>query len=74
MSLQNIDGPVATATFSEPSGIAMDSQGNLIVDNLGLNTIRKITPGGRIFLYPSVADPERIGSLNGVKRAPFEAG
>jgi gliding motility-associated-like protein len=41
----NVDGPAATATFGNPTGIAFDSHGNMfVVDNLN-NTIRKIDAG-----------------------------
>jgi len=36
------DGPAATARFHSPSGVAVDSSGNVYVAELWLNTIRKI--------------------------------
>ncbi len=40
------DGPVATARFSYPLGLASDAGGNLYVGQDGDATIRKITPAG----------------------------
>ncbi|MFH1498655.1 MAG: SMP-30/gluconolactonase/LRE family protein [Verrucomicrobiota bacterium] len=40
------DGAAATATFNEPSGIAIDGAGNLYVADALSSTIRKLTPGG----------------------------
>jgi len=40
------DGTGANALFSSPSGIAIDSTGNLFVASTGFGTLRKITPAG----------------------------
>jgi sugar lactone lactonase YvrE len=40
------DGPVAKATFSAPSAVAIGSEGVIYVAEHGNNDIRKITPGG----------------------------
>ncbi len=40
------DGPVATARFYEPHGLAADSAGSLYVADTANQTIRKITPEG----------------------------
>jgi streptogramin lyase len=40
------DGTGAAASFSTPSGIDVDSAGNLYVTDAGNNTIRKVTPAG----------------------------
>ena len=42
------DGPAATALFSNPEGIAVDSVGNLYVADTYNQTIRKITPSGNV--------------------------
>ncbi|PWT76933.1 MAG: hypothetical protein C5B59_05370 [Bacteroidetes bacterium] len=47
----NIDGPVDTATFGDPFGIAIDSHGNLFVTTMGWNDIRKITPAGMVSTF-----------------------
>lgn len=41
-----IDGIGTTAQFSDPSGIAFDSSGNLFVVDATIHNIRKITPDG----------------------------
>jgi sugar lactone lactonase YvrE/predicted SpoU family rRNA methylase len=38
------NGPIATATFNSPSGVAVDVAGNLYVADTGNNEIRKIAP------------------------------
>ncbi|MBK6744735.1 MAG: hypothetical protein IPG66_17990 [Hydrogenophilales bacterium] len=40
------DGPVASARFTGPSGLAIDSSDNIYVAEPGASTIRKITPAG----------------------------
>ncbi len=45
----NVDGtggPTGTAQFSDPMGVAVDSQGTVYVADTGNDTIRKITPDG----------------------------
>jgi sugar lactone lactonase YvrE len=43
-----VDGNGAVARFNSPTGIAIDSAGNLYVTDTGNATIRKITPGGAV--------------------------
>jgi len=42
------DGPVATALFNKPTGVAIDQEGNLFVTDSYNRTIRKITPDGMV--------------------------
>lgn len=42
------DGAGASATFSRPMGLAVDSSGNLFVADAGNNAIREITPSGSV--------------------------
>ncbi|MCL2725012.1 MAG: NHL repeat-containing protein [Polyangiaceae bacterium] len=44
----HIDGTGMGATFNEPTGIAVDTDGNLYVAEVGNNDIRKITPDGSV--------------------------
>ncbi len=41
-------GPATSARFAGPTGIAVDSAGNLFISDSGNNRIRKITPGGAV--------------------------
>ncbi len=41
-------GPATAATFYSPSGVAVDSQGNLFIADIGNNRIRKVSPAGII--------------------------
>lgn len=45
------DGPVATAQFSNPSGIAVDDHHNVFVVDRGNHCIRKITPEGQVSTF-----------------------
>ena len=40
------DGPIGTASFRHPSGLAVDATGNVYVADTENHTIRKITPAG----------------------------
>jgi len=42
------DGPALQATFSAPSGVAVDATGNIYVSDTGNNTIRLITRAGLV--------------------------
>jgi len=42
------DGPAASAQFSGPSGVSVDTAGNLYVSDTGNDTIRLITPAGTV--------------------------
>lgn len=47
----NVDGIGAMARFSAPTGLAVDSAGNVYVADTGNNTIRKITPAGEVSTF-----------------------
>ena len=44
----NVDGPRDVAAFFEPSGLAVDLAGNVIVADTGNNTVRRIAPDGTV--------------------------
>ena len=67
-----VDGPVATARFSGPWGIAVDAIGNVYVADTGSyeeisNTIRRISPAGVVTTLAGTAGV--AGSMDGVGAA-----
>jgi sugar lactone lactonase YvrE len=61
------DGTGANATFSSPTGIAIDSSGNLYVADAGNNTIRKVTSAGVVTTLAGTAGA--AGSKDGTGAA-----
>ena len=57
------DGPCASATFNEPSGVAVDAAGNVYVADSGNHTIRKISTAGQVTTLAGLAGSH--GFLNG---------
>jgi sugar lactone lactonase YvrE len=61
------DGNAATATFDTPSGVAVDSKGNIFVADTGNSAVRKITPQGEVSIVatgPGVRHPLGIVVTN----------
>jgi sugar lactone lactonase YvrE len=58
------DGDGADARFNSPSGVAVDSDGNIYVADTSNHTIRKLTPAGTVTTL--AGSPGGMGSTDGV--------
>jgi len=58
----SINGPAATATFFQPTGVAVDNSGNVYVADLNNHMIRMISAAG---VVSTVAGTGATGSANG---------
>ncbi len=56
------DGSGGLVTFNQPSGVAVDTAGNVYVADFGGNKIRKITPSG---VTSTIAGTGSVGTTNG---------
>lgn len=66
-SAGSADGPGATARFSSPAGVAVDSAGNVYVADTANSTLRKITSGGVVSTLAGTAGS--FGSADGTGAA-----
>ena len=66
-SLGSADGTGAAARFTQPFGVAVDGEGNLLVADTYNSTIRKITPAGGVTTFAGVA--RATGSTDGTGTA-----
>lgn len=60
------DGPAAAAMFYDPSGVAIDGVGNILVAEQGNNTIRSISPSMQVL---TLAGTTTAGWLDGMGAA-----
>jgi len=61
-ALGSKNGQPTVASFSSPSGIAVDGKGNIYVADTGANLIRKISPNGVVSTFAGSGDR---GAQNG---------
>ena len=64
------DGTGSNARFSNPAGVAVDPQGNILVVDQGSNLLRRISPAGEVTTVAGVADGRR-GVRNGALPGHF---
>lgn len=64
-----VNGPLATARFNNPGGLAQDADGNLYVADRGNFLIRKITPQGVVSTFAGTPGVQGDGNGTGVGNA-----
>ena len=70
-----VDGPAGTATLTLPTGVAVDTAGNVFVADIAARTIRRIDPAGVVSTIVGVADGRfgvRPGALPGHLSTPVQ--
>lgn len=63
LSVQSAAGTTASARFDHPSGLVVDSSGNILVADTNNHVIRQITPGNAVTTVAGLAD--NAGSADG---------
>jgi len=58
------DGPATTALFNDPTGVALDSAGDIYVADFGNDSIRRIGPDGTVTTF--AGNPSNVGENDGV--------
>ena len=69
-------GPATSSDLGDPTGIAVDSSGNLYIADSGANKVLKVTTGGTLSVFagtgtsglptPGPATSSNLGTLNGI--------
>jgi len=69
------DGTNTAAQFNNPTGVAVDNQGNLFVADQANNDIRKLTPSGTNWIVTTIAGrgPVKPGATDGTNTAQFNS-
>ena len=62
-NIQTFNGTGAKARITEPSGIAVDSAGNTYITEVGLQSVRKISPAGVVSVF--AGDAFNFGTADG---------
>ncbi len=69
------DGSGSAASFSAPTGVAVDGNGNLFITDAMNNTVRKITPAGIVTTLAGTATvPGSVDATGGSARFNFPTG
>lgn len=63
-------GPAVQAKLSRPTGLAVDTLGNLYIADTGNNRIRMVTPDGRISSLPLVGPGATLSAPYGIAIGP----
>jgi sugar lactone lactonase YvrE len=79
-SPDSVDGTGSAARFYSPQGIAIDSNGNLYVSDLGASNVRRVTPSGVVttlagtaFAYGSADGVGAAARFNGLQGISIDA-
>jgi len=64
-----VDGIGANGSLSDVRGLAVDSTGNVFVCDVGVSTIRKITPGGAVSTFAGPGPSSAQGTTDGTGTA-----